>query len=67
MTYLEQADIRVTQYLADLQELLFDVIDGKADKKDASDSLVLLEAIQEEFTVVSDSLKESDKLLGVRI
>ena len=67
MTYLEQADIRVTQYLADLQELLFDVIDGKVDKKDASDSLVLLEAIQEEFTVVSVSLKESDKLLGVRI
>jgi hypothetical protein len=67
MTYLEHADLRVTQYLGELKELLFDVIDGKADSKEASDSLVLLEELQEEFTIVSNSLKESDKLLGTRI
>jgi|TARA_R110000824_G_scaffold52052_7_gene144715 hypothetical protein len=67
MTYLEHADLRVTQYLGDLKELLFDVIDGKADSKEASDCLGLLEEIQEEFTIVSNSLKESDKLLGSTI
>jgi len=67
MTYLEQADIRFTQYIADIQGLLFDVIDGKADKKEASDCLCILEALQEEFSIVSNDLKASDELRGVTI
>ena len=64
MTYLEQADIRFTKYIADLHEVLTGILDGNVDNKEVSDSLGILEELQEEFSVISNDLKTSDELLG---
>ena len=63
MSYLEEANVKVSGYIEELRVLLCGVIDGTVDSKDVSDSLTTLEVLQEEYTVVSDSLKDSDEVI----
>ena len=62
-TYAQYSDTRVKEELEEIRQLLCDVIDGTADMKDVSDSLVTLDVIQDFYTTMSDTVKAYDLVL----
>jgi len=61
-TYAQYSDTRVKEELEEIRQLLCDVIDGTADMKDVSDSLVTLDVIQDFYTTMSDTVKAYDQM-----
>jgi len=62
-TYVQYSDIKISENIEELRKLLCDVIDGTADMKDVSDSLVTLEVIQDLYTTMADTVKAYDLVL----
>tara|TARA_R110002020_G_scaffold49476_2_gene140730 strand:- start:462 stop:698 length:237 start_codon:yes stop_codon:yes gene_type:complete len=61
-TYVQYSDARVKEELEEIRQLLCDVMDGTADMKEVSDTLVNLEVIQEHYTTMSDTVKAYDQM-----
>ena len=61
-TYVQYSDARVKEELEEIRQLLCDVIDGTADMKEVSDTLVTLEVIQDFYTTMSDTVKAYDQM-----
>lgn len=59
-TYVLDANSRVAGHIETLRVLLCDVIDGTVDIKDVSDSLCVLEEIQADYTVMSETVRVYD-------
>tara|TARA_R110002020_G_scaffold372066_1_gene583585 strand:- start:290 stop:517 length:228 start_codon:yes stop_codon:yes gene_type:complete len=59
-TYVQYSDARVKDELEEIRQLLFNVIDGTADMKEVSDTLVNLDVVQEFYTTMSDTVKAYD-------
>ena len=59
-TYVQYSDTRVKDELEEIRQLLFNVIDGTADMKEVSDTLVNLDVIQDFYTTMSDTVKAYD-------
>ena len=61
-TYVQYSDARVKDELEEIRQLLFNVIDGTADMKEVSDTLVNLDVIQDFYTTMSDTVKAYDQM-----
>ena len=61
-TYVQYSDARVKEELEEIRQLLCDVIDGTADMKEVSDTLVNLDVIQDFYTTMSDTVKAYDQM-----
>ena len=61
-TYVQYSDARVKDELEEIRQLLFNVIDGTADMKEVSDTLVNLDVIQDYYTTMSDTVKAYDQM-----
>ena len=61
--YVQYSDTRVKVELEEIRQLLCDVIDGTADMKEVSDTLVNLDVIQDFYTTMSDTVKAYDQTI----